>query len=450
MDLAGVELVKGVRYMSRIETAVSWKNLLKVSYEFAIVPSYRKIELTDGNENVTHSWQEPVETLPLPLLADGEEYDGYDLLGRAFFCSSKPISVAVQNAASNDASQYMVDGKFVPGFKLNYTYEGVDYVNDRPARHFRIVIIKNGTVDTAVDLWDTQDGQTPLALAFETALTGKVYVKIQEIRSLDESSPEVQPAALTPPSEAFCSDDEEFTPRLTSSYDVVGGTGTSYYQLVSDAEPATDLLSPTERRRVMERSLERESVWAGLDHVNGTGEWPQWALDVYGGVRPASSSAERRVSGCLALQLRFPFDSELNLALKHLSAVLPKELKEIPYIEFAEVWVEWVIVINPLGMIVNAVNFAISIGRAIGDTIYTNVIAPIIDDVEDALDGVVDGAKDFIDDVGDAFGFRRSLGVLDSVSKKMPGITVFRETFKAVTPDDPVYIRLPPTLAAAP
>ncbi|KXZ43134.1 hypothetical protein GPECTOR_101g35 [Gonium pectorale] len=248
--------------MKRIETVVSWKNLLKVSYDFAIVPSYRKVELTDGNQNVTHSWQEPVETLPLPLLADGEEYDSYDLFGRAFFCASKPISVAVQNAASNDASQYMVDGKFVPGFKLNYTYEGVDYVNDRPARHFRIVIIKNGTVDTAVDLWDSQDGQTPLALAFETALTGKVYVKIQEIRSLDESSPEVQPArkvyvkiqeirsldesspevqpaALTPPSEAFCSDDEDLTPRLTSSYDIVGGTGTSYYQLVSDAEPAT-------------------------------------------------------------------------------------------------------------------------------------------------------------------------------------------------------------------
>ncbi|KXZ47465.1 hypothetical protein GPECTOR_35g903 [Gonium pectorale] len=213
-DLAGVEIVDGKRYMTRNETVVTWNGATQVIYQYALVPEYEKVELNDVAQGITHTWQRVSSS----SVAAGK----VPAVVGTLFCSSNALVARPSAAVVPPTVEAMPEGS---GF--NYTYEGVDLMeDDTPARHFRLVVLANGTVTQTI---------------------------------------------------------------VVDSFHYLGGSRVAG---VADNEDLQEqvVLSPSERRRLEAESEARAVEWDRLDHVNGTGEWPQWALDVYGGVRPSTSS----------------------------------------------------------------------------------------------------------------------------------------------------------------
>ncbi|KXZ47951.1 hypothetical protein GPECTOR_31g313 [Gonium pectorale] len=275
-DLAGVVVIGGARYMGRNETMISWQGKLMNIIEVAIAPRYRLVQIVDPATNTTHDSQRLVTE------------DGTLLSGVAFFCKEKAIrpSTAAAGSSSIPASA----AELPLGMTVNFTYEGVDLIEERPARRFKLIVRNNGTISQTIEYWDRPNGQVPVGFVYNSPDTGRMIIKVEEYRPITSESPEANPALWTAPEANQCSDPTVIVPQVLSSFEYVGGGDLG---VITPATQPRDSLSPSGHRRVLELTQSRAEEWSRLDHVNGTGEWPQWALDMYGGVRPGPDS--RRV-----------------------------------------------------------------------------------------------------------------------------------------------------------
>ncbi|KXZ42261.1 hypothetical protein GPECTOR_172g198 [Gonium pectorale] len=279
-DLAGVELIDGVRYMTHNETTYLFNGSVRVAYDFAIYPGFQRIEVSpSATSNLTMAWQR--DRFP----------DRSTSLSQSYFCRN-------YTAASSPAT-------LSAGQVVNFTYMGVDHVGDRRvghtvegggrlARHFELFVLQpsranpNKTETVRIDYWDTQDTNAPLRFKFQQPDVGSLYIDVLEFRSINASSPEAAPGLYKQPPITDCISTPRI-PRLTSPFAVRGAVmSASAGGMVSGADAPT-------ARRMLQQSAERAAEWAVLDHVNGTGEWPQWALDMYGGVHPATLAERRRL-----------------------------------------------------------------------------------------------------------------------------------------------------------
>ncbi|KXZ45142.1 hypothetical protein GPECTOR_58g591 [Gonium pectorale] len=212
-------------------------------------------------------------------IIDGVRY----MLQTALFCSEyKQPTVNLRRAATDT---------------YNFTYEGLDVVNDRSARHFRLTILQApaegadaggiGSV-LSVDYWDAVSDLSPLAFEFNHSSIGLVTIHVLEFRNLTADSPEIV-GAFESPNATACYNDIN-VPRLSSPFTVIV-TPEYTYELPTEMDTASsgDLIPPEQRRALAEKQLEYARIWQSLDHVNGTGDWPDWALELVGGVRPGPS-----------------------------------------------------------------------------------------------------------------------------------------------------------------
>ncbi|KXZ41380.1 hypothetical protein GPECTOR_509g477 [Gonium pectorale] len=242
-------------------------------YNFAIYPLWQKIEVTAGK--TVYAWQENV----LPVGSSNEVHQ--------YFCGN--YSTITSGAAGFNASSV-----------LNYTYTGVDSVGDKLARHFELTVTQ--LTDTAgktdvmrIDYWDSLDTYTPLRFQFSHKDIGTVMIDVVEFRSISASSPEAQPAMFEVPAlqpNASCPNDPTL-PRLSTPFMARGA-------VVSADAP--DGPNPASGRRLIASSIDLAQRWNKLDHVQGSGDWPEWALDMYGGAHPANrgllASTRRMLGEC--------------------------------------------------------------------------------------------------------------------------------------------------------
>ncbi|KXZ45310.1 hypothetical protein GPECTOR_56g407 [Gonium pectorale] len=252
---------------SRTETTYAFNGKARVVYDFPIYPFWQKIEVMSGK--TVYSWQQNVlpEDSTNPVMT--------------YFCSN--YSSSTTGAAGFNASSV-----------LNYTYTGIDTVGDKLARHFEMYVVQpssqnNLTGVMHIDYWDSLDTNTPLRFEFTHRDIGTVMMDVLEFVSIDSTSPEAAPALYQMPANNGSCPNYPSVPRLSSAFMVRGS-------VVAIDMPAVD--EETSRRRIAETAVLAQ-VWERLDHVNGTGNWPQWALDMYGGVHPARrmEAAVRRALG---------------------------------------------------------------------------------------------------------------------------------------------------------
>ncbi|KXZ48544.1 hypothetical protein GPECTOR_27g715 [Gonium pectorale] len=284
-DLAGVEVVNGVRYMTHNETAVSWKGSLRTVFDYAIYPSWQKIDLQHAGSDVMYTWQQPT-------LGEG----------------SPNIPVPYYCRNSTKPPQQAAGGGDVKDRVLSFTYEGVDTLDDGGslARHFKLVMKQFGTSSNiTIDYWDTLTGNMPIAFKFEHPQFGAGRIRVLEFKPITESSPEI--------ADAKSWETNVYIPKLTSPFSVNG-----------EVAPSEEWIQAAQRRRALEyytperleEAHRRAEQWATLDHVGFTGEWPEWAVDMYGGVHPAYQLArsgralmehENRNCSQASLSVRIPF-----------------------------------------------------------------------------------------------------------------------------------------------
>ncbi|KXZ43625.1 hypothetical protein GPECTOR_85g355 [Gonium pectorale] len=268
VDLAGVELYKGARYMTHTETTYSYGASIRVMYEFPIYPGWQRIEVLTANSKEIQSWQAtaPPEGSTNPI--------------ETYFCRN--FTIPSSGPAGFNSSSV-----------LNYTYVGVDSVGaDVLARHFEMYVTqasstKPGQTEVLrIDYWDRLDNNTPLRFEFRTADVGVVAIDVVEVRNITSASPEAAPAMFAAPAVDSCPSNPRL-PRLSSAFMTRGEI--IPVDLTAGADAAAG-------RRLLEYTDSLAPLWEQLDHVNGTGDWPQWALDMYGGVHPArrSQAAVRR------------------------------------------------------------------------------------------------------------------------------------------------------------
>ncbi|KXZ53787.1 hypothetical protein GPECTOR_6g705 [Gonium pectorale] len=283
-DLAGVELYKGSRYMTHHETTVSYNGKIRVMYDFPIYPLWQKIEVMSGT--TVYSWQQNV----LPVGSTNEVLP--------YFCGN--YSAATTGAAGLNASSV-----------LNYTYTGIDSVGDKLARNFELNVLqlsdKTGKTEVMrIDYWDSLDTYTPLRFEFTHKDIGTVMIDVVEIRAITASSPEAQSAMFVAPLvanvNASCPNDPSL-PHLSSPFKARGAVVSADMPTGADA---------TTGRRLIEQSVVLAHQWNQLDHEKGTGDWPQWALDVYGGAHPTkrTDAAVRRMLGDCGSKMTFGMDIE--------------------------------------------------------------------------------------------------------------------------------------------
>ncbi|KXZ48483.1 hypothetical protein GPECTOR_27g653 [Gonium pectorale] len=266
------------------ETTISYGGKIRVMYDFAIYPMWQKIEVMPGS--TVYSWQENV------LPAEGNSTNEV----AQYFCGDSP-------AASKSA------GGVDPSSVLNYTYLGVDSVGETLARHFELNVLQqsdnNGTTEVMrIDYWDALTTYTPLRFEFTHKDIGSIAIDVVEFRSIDASSPEANPVMFDVPAlhPNFTCPNDPSLPRLSTPFMVRGA-------VVPADMPAGEYdaggADPDTSRRLITQSFALAQQWDKLDHVNGTGDWPQWALDMYGGVHPArreESKAVRRTGIALSVE----------------------------------------------------------------------------------------------------------------------------------------------------
>ncbi|KXZ45113.1 hypothetical protein GPECTOR_58g562 [Gonium pectorale] len=196
-DLAGVEIIDGVRYMLHNETAIIWNEWTRVVYDYAIAPTMQKIEIVSP-EGLASSWQQAVDDLMLQDRFANKT---------ALFCSEYNQPAA--NLRRSAADTY------------NFTYEGLDVVNDR------LTILQapvEGADDTgignvlSVDYWDAVSDLSPLAFEFNHSSIGLVTIQVLEFRNLTADSPEIVGAFKSPNATACYND--IYVPRLSSPFTV--------------------------------------------------------------------------------------------------------------------------------------------------------------------------------------------------------------------------------------
>ncbi|KXZ42974.1 hypothetical protein GPECTOR_108g169 [Gonium pectorale] len=278
VDLAGIEEVDGVRYMTHNETATYWNSMLRTVYEFALMPDYRRIELMTTNNKIVSTWQE--ENLPY----------GVGAVINPSWCTEAimPDSVVTRAQMRDDTL-------------ASFEFIGYDYKYDRSARHFRLAIKQIGAESIeelpnvlTVDYWDTLTDNNPVAFEVDDPLTGHLMIQVLDFKVLTDGVPDTAPELFTAPQIDTCSLNPSI-PRLSSpfsisSYDTIPYTADDEQDFINgDSFDEGDPAASNRRRAILEASATRAAVWATLDHINGTGEWPEWALEHYGGVRPTQS-----------------------------------------------------------------------------------------------------------------------------------------------------------------
>ncbi|KXZ41751.1 hypothetical protein GPECTOR_295g796 [Gonium pectorale] len=286
VDLAGIEVIDGVRYMTHNETATFWNNIMRTVYEFAMMPDYRRIELMTINNKIVSAWQE--ENLPY----------GVGAVITQSWCTEATVPAGVVERAQmrNDTLS-------------SFEFIGYDSKYDRSARHFRLTVKQAGaeTFDDlpnalTVDYWDTLTDNYPLAFEVDHPLSGHMMIQVLNFKTLTNGIPETAPELFIVPQKETCSFNPRI-PRLSSPFTVSAYETIPYNSddqqtdqefINGELVAAGDVTASNRRRAILEESAKRAAVWETLDHINGTGEWPEWALEEYGGVRPAQSHIHGR------------------------------------------------------------------------------------------------------------------------------------------------------------
>ncbi|KXZ42998.1 hypothetical protein GPECTOR_107g142 [Gonium pectorale] len=279
-DLAGVELLEGVRYMTHNETAIMWEGVSRTEYTYALAPLYRKVEVvrpSEGAGALVLKWQELV-------VREGFK----EPPGRTSFCGSFELPATLLSERSALRKEGLV----------NFTYMGLDTIGGGPARHFKLTVRQPDNSSSAsgsavtvpyltVNYWDTISDQKPLAFEFDHPAVGKITMYVTEFRTLAAADPEVDAAQFSQPEDEDCPD-SPFVPLLSSPFTFRAQDAHWISHTPEIAETASSA-SGTEGRRLIELSAARQAEWVALHSNESTGlvEWPQWALDVYGGVKPA-------------------------------------------------------------------------------------------------------------------------------------------------------------------
>ncbi|KXZ42180.1 hypothetical protein GPECTOR_189g292 [Gonium pectorale] len=281
VDLAGVEVIDGVRYMTHNETATYWNSMLRTVYEFALMPNYRRIELMTTSDKIAFTWQE--ENLPY----------GVGAVITQSWCTEAlvPDSVVERSRMRDDTLS-------------SFEFIGYDSKYDRSARHFRLSVKQIGAESfddlpnvLTVDYWDTLTDSYPLAFEMNHPLLGHMIIQVLNFTTLADGVPETAPELFKAPQTDTCSFNPSI-PRLSSPFTVSAYDTTPYTAddeqsdqdfVNGESFDAGDVTASNRRRAILEESAKRAAVWDTLDHINGTGEWPEWALEHYGGVRPAQS-----------------------------------------------------------------------------------------------------------------------------------------------------------------
>ncbi|KXZ43121.1 hypothetical protein GPECTOR_101g22 [Gonium pectorale] len=278
-DIAGVVLIDGERYVSHNETVVRWEGASRVEYEYALIQGYVKVEVVPAGSTTVHKWQQMVAS-------DGKPSDDIYLFCTDYIMPSEFVSAVA--ATGNKIA--------------NFSYLGLDVVNGRraegrgsevaawrggAARHFKLTIkqptqdaniLPEMPVTATVDYYDAVGTNEPLAFIFDHPYTGRVHIHVHEYHTLTADSTEASPEVFKIPAESECGSSVS-VPRLLSPFEVRDVAARAI------AEPEA-VVSEGARRQMLDQSAERTAIWNSLDHVNGTGEWPAWALEMYGGVRP--------------------------------------------------------------------------------------------------------------------------------------------------------------------
>ncbi|KXZ43124.1 hypothetical protein GPECTOR_101g25 [Gonium pectorale] len=251
------------------ETVARWEGASRVEYQYALVKGYTKVEVVPAGSNTVYKWQQRAN-----------EDKKLNNSVQALFCTDYTMPAEFMSAVAATGNKI-----------ANFSYVGLDVVNERAARHFKLTIKQpqrpNGSlpevpVTATVDYYDTVGTYEPLAFVFDHPLTGRVHIHVLEFRALSADSPEASPELYKAPAESECGNSIR-VPRLLSPFELRD------VQTVVNVEP--EVIPEGVRRQMLDQSAERFAIWKSLDHVNGTGEWPAWALEAYGGVRP---SAQRR------------------------------------------------------------------------------------------------------------------------------------------------------------
>ncbi|KXZ48979.1 hypothetical protein GPECTOR_24g269 [Gonium pectorale] len=273
-DIAGVEIIDGKRYVTHNETSIFFNGATKVIYDYALYPGFQKIELVQAGDKTMYTWQQEVlgegsPNIPIP-----------------YHCRNSSMSQLPSggNSLTNDRI-------------LSFTYEGVDQMpNEVLARHFRLIVKqRGGSSNITVDYWDSLTDQIPIAFKFEHPKIGVGRIEVLEFKTLSAASSEVARASdWTKPADQNCTITYR-VPKVTSPFAVRGEVVSENdwwgYSDDSDSTTSARRLARQVPQLPEDEAHRRLLVWQSLDHVNGTGEWPQWALDAYGGVHPAQSLA---------------------------------------------------------------------------------------------------------------------------------------------------------------
>ncbi|KXZ51411.1 hypothetical protein GPECTOR_12g373 [Gonium pectorale] len=274
--------LRTVRVRHSNETATYWNNMLRTVYEFALMPDYRRIELMTTTNKMVSTWQE--ENLPY----------GVGAVITPSWCTEAivPDSVVTRAQMRDDTLS-------------SFEFIGYDSKYDRSARHFRLAVkqIDAEASDDlpnvlTVDYWDTLTADNyPLAFEVNHPLAGHMMIQVLDFKALTDGAAETAPELFVAPETETCS----FNPRIPrlsspfsiSSYDTVpytsGDEELNQEFVNGELVAAGDVTASNRRRAILEESAKRAAIWDTLDHINGTGEWPEWALEEYGGVLPAQS-----------------------------------------------------------------------------------------------------------------------------------------------------------------
>ncbi|KXZ48466.1 hypothetical protein GPECTOR_27g636 [Gonium pectorale] len=175
--------------MTHLETTYAYGGYIRVMYDFALHPLWRKIEVLADNSTAVYQWQENVWP------------EGSTNEVKTFFCRS--YEKASTGIAGFNASSV-----------ISYTYGGIDAIGDTLARRFELVVSQPSRKDgkseaLRIDYWDSTDGNMPLKFEFQHPDIGTVVVEVLEFRALNASSPEAAPAMFKPPPQ----DDPDFCLR---------------------------------------------------------------------------------------------------------------------------------------------------------------------------------------------------------------------------------------------
>ncbi|KXZ48470.1 hypothetical protein GPECTOR_27g640 [Gonium pectorale] len=136
-----------VKGFGSLETTYAYGGYIRVMYDFALHPFWRKIEVLADNSTAVSQWQENVWP------------EGSTNEVKTYFCRS--YEKASTGIAGFNASSV-----------ISYTYGGIDAIGDTLARRFELVVSQPSRKDgkseaLRIDYWDSPDGNMPLKFEFQ-------------------------------------------------------------------------------------------------------------------------------------------------------------------------------------------------------------------------------------------------------------------------------------------